>query len=104
VLKKTCATGVVALAATAGALVTSSPASAQARTWGGGGCCSRFSHHRNFNFNQNDIFTDIPIRVHNRNNNIAIARNNQEQEERQGRFRRFGRDGLFEGGFGFDDD
>jgi hypothetical protein len=103
VLKKTCATGVVALAAAAGALVTSSPASAQVPT-GGDGCCSRFSHHRNLNFNQNDIFTDIPINVNNRNNNIAIARNNQEQEEGQDGFRRFGRDGLFEGGLGFDDD
>ena len=100
-LKKTCATGVLALTAAAGALLTSSPASAQVPTWGGGCCTSR---HRNFNFNNNEVFNHVSVRVHNRNNNIAIARNNQVQ--RQDGFLRdgFGRDGLFEGGFGFDDD
>jgi hypothetical protein len=98
VLKKTCTTGVLALTAAAGALLTSSPASAQVPT-GGGGCC----------FNNNEVFNDVPISVHNRNNNIAIARNNQVQ--RQDGFGRdgfgrdgFGRDGLVDGGFGFDDD
>ncbi|MFL6052022.1 MAG: hypothetical protein ACJ72W_03750 [Actinoallomurus sp.] len=106
-LKKTCATGVLALTAAAGALLTSSPASAQVPTGGGGwgdGCC-RSSHfrshssHRNLNWNNNKIFNHIPIRIHNRNNNVAIARNGQEQRERQGEFQ-FQRDGRFDGEFG----
>jgi hypothetical protein len=86
VLKKTCATGVLALAV--GALLTSSPTSAQATTWGGG-CCGG-------SWNSNHIFNHARVNVENHNNNIAIANNDQ----RDG----FGGDGLFTGGFGFDDD
>jgi hypothetical protein len=90
VLKKTCATGVLALTAAAGALLTSSPASAQVPAGGGwGGCCGG-------SWNSNHVFNHTRVNVENHNNNIAIAKNG----ERDG----FGVDGLFAGGFDFDDD
>jgi hypothetical protein len=82
------ATGVL-LSAAAGALISSMPASAQVPTWGGGGCCSSshsrfFEHHRNQNWsgNENEGLNRIRLRIHNRNNNIAVARVPQERDNR----------------------
>src|SRR3954453_6057981 len=89
VLKTTFAIGGLAIATAAGAMLTSSPSSAQVPTWHGGGHWSNhhhfrfWSHHRNFNANENELFNRIRIRVHNRNNNIAIARNDQAQAQRE---------------------
>jgi hypothetical protein len=92
VLKKTFAIGGLAIATATGAILTASPSSAQVPTWGGGGCCGgsftsnhfrHFTHHRNFNFTENDLFNHIPIRIRNRNNNVAIARNDQAQAQRE---------------------
>ncbi|WP_345438996.1 hypothetical protein [Actinoallomurus vinaceus] len=87
-LKKTFAIGGLAIAAAAGAILTSSPSSAQVPTWhDGGGWSSHhfrfFSHHRNFNANENELFNRIRVRIRNRNNNIAIARNDQAQAQRE---------------------
>ncbi len=94
-LKKTCATGGLLLATAAGALLTSSPVSAQVPAWGGGCCGSHSSfhsfsrhHNRNWNGNQNTNLNRIRLRIHNRNNNIAVARNGR------------GEDGLGIGGLG----
>jgi hypothetical protein len=90
VLKKTCATGGLIVAAAAGALVTSLPASAQVPTWGGGwGCCGSHSsfrhfsrhHNRNFNANENENFNHIRLHINNRNNNIAVARTGREKDD-----------------------
>src|SRR3954462_1354772 len=70
VLKKTCATGGVVLAAARGALFPSSPVSAQVPTWGGGGCCGahssfrHFSRHHNRNWNGNENANLNRIRLH----------------------------------------
>jgi hypothetical protein len=93
VLKKTFAIGGLAIATATGAILTASPSSAQVPTWGGGGgCCGgtftsnhfrHFNNHRNFDFNDNQLFTHIPIRIRDRNNNVAIARNDQAQNQRE---------------------
>lgn len=97
VLKKTCATGGLLLAAAAGALFTSSPVSAQVPTWGGG-CCGAHSsfrsfsrhHNRNWNGNENSNLNHIRLHLNNRNNNIAVARTGRDR----------GDDGLGVGGLG----
>jgi hypothetical protein len=86
--KKTiAATGMLAVAGSG--LLTSVPASAQVPTWdgccGGGSSHSRsgfFNQHRNrsFNANENDAFNRIRLRIHNRNNNIAVARSRAVRE------------------------
>lgn len=89
-LKKTSAFGGLAIAATAaGLMLSSSPASAQVPTWHHG-------HHirvvnRNVNLNRNRVV--VRVLVHNRNNNIAIARNRGFRFHRFDGF--FGRDGFF---------
>jgi hypothetical protein len=73
VLKTTSAAGgLVIAAATAGVLLTGSPASAQVSLGHGHHWSSRH-HNRNVNVNRNRII--VRVRVHNRNNNIAVARN-----------------------------
>jgi hypothetical protein len=86
VLKKTCATGGLVLAAAAGALFTSSPVSAQVPTWGGGCCGSHSSfrhfsrhHNRNWNGNENSNLNHIRLHINNRNNNIAVARTGRDR-------------------------
>lgn len=88
VLKKTCATGGLLLATAAGALLTSSPVSAQVPTWGGGCCGSHSSfrhfsrhHNRNWNGNENSNLNHIRLHLNNRNNNIAVARTGRDREE-----------------------
>src|SRR4051812_13077475 len=80
VLKKTCATGGLVLAAAAGALFTSSPVSAQVPTWGGGCCGSHSSfrhfsrhHNRNRNGDENEKSKHIKLHPNNPHNNIAVA-------------------------------
>ena len=98
VLKKTCAIGGLVIATATGALLTSSPASAVAPTWGHGGWgygshrSGLFHSHRSFAANSNALFNRIRIRIHNRNNNVAI--NNQRQRDRQRQFERQRSDDL----------
>ncbi|MEV5704550.1 hypothetical protein [Actinoallomurus sp. NPDC052274] len=81
VLKTTSvAGGLIAAAATAGILLTGSPASAQVPTWHGHHRFSSHNHNRNRNVNVNRII--VRVRVHNRNNNVAIARNEGFQPRR----------------------
>ncbi|MCO5996214.1 hypothetical protein [Actinoallomurus rhizosphaericola] len=110
-LKTTSAAGGLAIAAaTAGILLTGSPASAQALTGHGHhrwGSYHRYvaSHRvfsRNHNRNINVTRVVVPVRVINRNNNVAVARN----VNRPNRFfggggccNRFGRDGFLGDGF-----
>lgn len=89
-LKKTLATGALVIATGTGALVMSPIASAATPSWGGGwggwGYHSTrlFSLNRNFNANRNVLFNRIRLRIHNRNNNVAV--NNQAQRENQRQF------------------
>ena len=83
-LKKTCAASGLLIATAAGALLTSSPASAQAPNGGGWG---RFHHsfrflsrQHNLNANENANLNRIRIRLRNNNNNIAVARADRERE------------------------
>jgi hypothetical protein len=85
VLKKESIVTGLLIAAAGGAIATSVPAFASVPSWGGGGCCasshSSFFHHarnRNFNANESDNLNHIRLRLHNRNNNIAVARNDEE--------------------------
>jgi hypothetical protein len=82
VLKKTCMAGGMLIATAAGAIITSLPAFAAAPSWGG--CCSsshsgfgHFSRNQSWNGSENESFNHIRLRVHNRNNNIAVARTNR---------------------------
>jgi hypothetical protein len=86
VLKKTCVASGMLIATAAGAILTSLPAFAAAPSWGGG-CCSsshsrfgHFSHNRSWNGSENEGFNHIRLRIHNRNNNIAVARTGREEE------------------------
>lgn len=88
VLKKMCAIGGLVITAASGAVLTSPPASAAIPVWGG--CCGGdrtrdFNRHwdsaRNFNVHQNDVFNRIRFRINNRNNNAAIARENQAERQ-----------------------
>jgi hypothetical protein len=86
VLKKTCATGGLLLFTAAGALLASSPVSAQVPA-SGGGCCgshssiSHFSrhHNRNWNGSENSNLNHIRLHINNRNNNIAVARSGRDR-------------------------
>ena len=88
-LKKTIAASGILAAAATGAILASQPASAQIPAWGGGGCCSSHSgffhgsHTRNHNWsgNENEGLNHIRLRIHNRNNNIAVARTHQKEDE-----------------------
>jgi hypothetical protein len=90
VLKKMSVAGGMLIATTAGAMMTSLPAFAGVPAWGGGGgCCSSshssFFHHarnRNWNGTENDNLNHIRLRIHNRNNNVAVARNDEEPDQR----------------------
>ena len=82
------ATGML-LSAAAGVLISSAPAFAQVPTWGGDCCGSSSSHHfsqhhrnRNWNGYENDSFNHIRLRIHNRNNNVAVARVPEQRDER----------------------
>ncbi len=104
-LKKTCATGGLVLAAAAGALFTSSPVSAQVPTWGGGCCGSHFRsfsrhHNSNWNGNENSSLNHIRLHINNRNNNIAVARTGRDRGDDGG----LGIGGLGGLGGGDDDD
>lgn len=105
-LKKTCAAGGVAIAATAGILLTGSPASAQGPTLVQGHhrghhvriVSTNRNHNRNVNLNRNKVI--VRVRVHNRNNNMAVS-GNRGGCCSDGFFRRdgFRRDGLGRDGF-----
>jgi hypothetical protein len=106
VLRTTSAAGgLIIAAATAGILLTGSPASAQAPTghhWS--------SHHRNRNVNVNRNRIIVRVKVHNRNNNIAVAKNDGVGNRRfvgRGdccfRHRGFDDDGIFGPGRFFGD-
>jgi hypothetical protein len=86
-LSKTSLASGMLVATAAGVVMTSVPSFAQALT---GGCssssssCSRFGHftkNRSWNGNENEGFNHIRLRLHNRNNNIAVART-QEDDQR----------------------
>jgi hypothetical protein len=88
VLKKTSVVGGMLIATAAGAMITSLPAFAQVPAYGGG-CCSSshssFFHHarnRNWNGNESNNMNHIRLRIHNRNNNIAVARTEDERRDR----------------------
>ncbi|MFB9834409.1 hypothetical protein [Actinoallomurus acaciae] len=88
-LKKTFTAGGMLVAAAAGAIATSLPAFAEVPTWGGGGCCSSshssFFHNarnRNWNGTETDNLNHIRLRLHNRNNNIAVARTEEGRDQR----------------------
>jgi hypothetical protein len=88
VFKKTCVAGGMLIAMATGAIITTLPAFAEVPTWGGGGCCSGSSHHfrdssrsRSWNGTENEQFNHIRLRVHNRNNNVAVARTGQRGED-----------------------
>ncbi|MCO5996211.1 hypothetical protein [Actinoallomurus rhizosphaericola] len=96
-LKKKFAFGGLVIATAAGAILTASPANASFGPggwggWGGGGGWfsgqnfRHFSNHRNLNFNGNSVWNYIRLRVHNRNNNVAVARNDQAQAQRENQF------------------
>ena len=85
-LKKTCVASGMLIATAAGAILTSLPAFAAAPSWGGG-CCSsshsrygHSSHNRSWNGSENEGYNHIRLRLHNRNNNIAVARTQEERE------------------------
>jgi hypothetical protein len=88
VLKKTCVASGMLIATAAGAILTSLPAFAAAPSWGGGGgCCSsshsrfgHFSHNRSWNGSENEGFNHIRLRIHNRNNNVAVARTGRQDD------------------------
>jgi hypothetical protein len=77
--------GGMLIATTAGTIVTSLPAFATP-SWGGGGSCCSSSHsnwfhharNRNWNGSENSSFNHIRLRIHNRNNNIAVARTQED--------------------------
>jgi hypothetical protein len=82
-LKKTIVAGGMLIAAAAGAIITAVPASATPTL--GSGCassCSGFGHfsrNRAWNGSENENFNHIRLRIHNRNNNIAVARPGEER-------------------------
>jgi hypothetical protein len=87
VLKKMIAAGGLLVTAASGTAIAT-PALAQTPAWGGG-CCSSshsnfFQNHRNRNWNgtENEGFNHIRLRLHNRNNNIAVARNEDDGRRR----------------------
>ncbi|GLY83575.1 hypothetical protein [Actinoallomurus iriomotensis] len=86
--KQIIAAGGVLAAAATGVALTGGIASASP-TWGG--CCSSshsrsafFQSHRNRNWsgNENEHFNHIRLRLHNRNNNIAVARTPEQRDDR----------------------
>ena len=81
-LIKMTATGGLLIAATAGALVTCSPALAAPAVLGHTQTHLVSNKNRNWNGTENEGFNHIRLRLHNRNNNIAVARNDQERSER----------------------
>jgi hypothetical protein len=89
VLRKSCVTGGLTIAAVAGTLLAGSAASAQ--PMGGWG---HFRHHfqssgnSGWNGNENVARNRIRIRIHNRNNNVAVARNEQRQRQRERQWQR----------------
>jgi hypothetical protein len=86
VLKKTCVASGMLIATAAGAILTSLPAFAAAPAWGGG-CCSsshsrfgNFTHNRSWNGTENQSRNHIRLHINNRNNNVAVARTNREDD------------------------
>ena len=84
-LKKTAATGGLLIAAATGALVTCSPAFAAPAVLGNSQTHLVTDHTRNWNGTENGSFNHIRLRIHNRNNNIAVARNPHREERREER-------------------
>jgi hypothetical protein len=80
VLKMTCVTGGLVIAAAAGTLLTGSAAFAQPM---GGGCFSSCGAGLNWNGHRTAAHNRIRIRINNRNNNVAVARNVQRQRHHQ---------------------
>jgi hypothetical protein len=73
VLKKTAVTGGLLITAAAGALVTTCTPVFAAPT-------NLISDHsRNWNGSENEGYNHIRLRIHNRNNNIAVARTPQRR-------------------------
>jgi hypothetical protein len=69
------------IATAAGIVMTSAPSFAQVLTGGGCSTCSSFGHfskNRSWNGNENESLNHIRLRIHNRNNNIAVARTQRE--------------------------
>jgi hypothetical protein len=82
VLKKTAAAGGLLIATAAGALVTCSPAFAEPALTGSSVTHLLSNHNRNWNGSENESVNRIRLRIHNRNNNIAVARVPQERDNR----------------------
>jgi hypothetical protein len=75
VLKKTAVTGGLLIAAAAGALVTTcSPAFAAPTQL-------TSDHTRNWNGTENETSNHVRLRIHNRNNNIAVARTHRRERD-----------------------
>jgi hypothetical protein len=74
VLKKTAAAAGLLITATAGALVTCSPAFAAPALAGHSQTHLVSNKNRNWNGSENENLNHIRLRIHNRNNNIAVAR------------------------------
>ncbi len=81
-LKKTAAAGGLLITAAAGALVTCSPALAAPVS---APAHMVMDHNRNWSGNENTGLTRIRLRIHNRNNNIAVART-RRPERREGQY------------------
>jgi hypothetical protein len=77
VLKKTAVTGGLLIAAAAGALVTTCSPAFAAPTH------LVSDHTRNWNGTENENLNHIRLRIHNRNNNIAVARVRHSQREQR---------------------
>ena len=80
-LKKTAATGGLLIAVAAGALVTCSPAFAAPAVLGSSQTHLVSNHSRNWNGTENQNFNHIWLRIHNKNNNVAVADNKFKEEE-----------------------
>ena len=71
----------VLVATAAGIVMSSVPSFAQVLTGGCASSCSSFGHfnrNRSWNGSENEGFNHVRLRLHNRNNNIAVARNDEE--------------------------
>ncbi len=84
-LKKMSVVGGMLIATTAGTIITSLPAFAAVPA--DGSCCSgshssfgHFSRNRSWNGSENSNYNHIRLRIHNRNNNIAVARDGDRRD------------------------
>ncbi|MCW2946742.1 MAG: hypothetical protein JWR24_3459 [Actinoallomurus sp.] len=83
-LKKTIAAGGLLITTAAGALVTCTPAFAEASVVGHSQThlVSNKNKNRNWNGTENESFNHIRLRIHNRNNNVAVARVQPSRRQR----------------------